>query len=273
MQDVRDNIFPPARAAIADWDAFHWHPHASSPKSSQALAVDVFGTIKTAQARDAILAALARELDLPDQGPWSLHLEWQDQRNGLAEPRPTQVDAFAEGSAAMMLFECKFTEAGGACSQINPDRRGVVACTGAYRLQTNPQNDKEARCALTGKGVKYWDYVADVYGLDPNGDLDPCPFAFDAYQWMRNVVLAESLSRATGKSVRVAAAYVDEECFQTALKAKSGPLGVKTLRPEQAVRPLSYQRIIEIAAAASPSPVWANLSAWMERKIAAQRPR
>ena len=273
MQDVRDNIFPPARAAIADWGAFHWHPHASSPKSSQALAIDVFGTIQTAPARDAILAALARELGLSDQGPWSLHLEWQDQSNGLAEPRPTQVDAFAEGSTAMMLFECKFTEAGGACSQINPDRRGVVACTGAYRLQTNPQNDKEARCALTGKGVKYWDYVADVYGLDPNGDLDPCPFAFDASQWMRNVVLAESLSRATGKSVRVAAAYVDEECFQTALKAKSGPLGVKTLRPEQAVRPLSYQRIIEIAAAANPAPVWADLSAWMERKIAAQRPR
>jgi hypothetical protein len=271
-QVLRDNIFPAAQAAIEDWDAFPWHRHASSPKSSQALAIDVFGTIENSPTRDAILGALARELGVPDQGPWSLHLEWQDQTNTLGEPRPTQVDAFAEGSEAMILFECKFTEAGGGCSQIKPDRKGATACSGAYRLQANGQNGKEARCALTGKGVKYWDYVGDLFGLDPSSDLDPCPFAFDAYQWMRNVVLAESLRRTTGKSVRVVAAYVDEDFLQTGMKAKSGLLGVQTLSPETAVRPLPYRRIVEIAATAGPSPIWAELSAWIENKIAAQRP-
>jgi hypothetical protein len=65
---LRDNIFPAARAAIEDWNAFPWHMHASSPKSSQALAIDVFGTIKNSSARDAILGALARELGVPDDG-------------------------------------------------------------------------------------------------------------------------------------------------------------------------------------------------------------
>jgi hypothetical protein len=271
-EKLRENIFPAAHAAISDWRAFPWHMHASSPKSSQALAIDVFGTIKVAETRDAVLAAVARALALPDDGPWALHLEWQDPSNALAEPRPTQVDALAEGAAAIILFECKFTEAGGGCSQINPDRKGAVACNGTYSLHTNIQNGKQARCALTGKGVKYWDYVADLYGLNPHDDMSPCPFAFDAYQWMRNVVLAESLRRATGKSVRVVAAYVDEDFLVTGLKAKTGLLGVKTLRSADAVTPLPYRRILEIAATTAPSPVWSDLSTWVEAKIAAQRP-
>jgi hypothetical protein len=46
---------------------------------------------------------------------------WMDKENRLGEPRPTQVDAMAEGAHSVILFECKFTEAaGGACSQVEP---------------------------------------------------------------------------------------------------------------------------------------------------------
>jgi len=44
---LRLNMYPGAHGAIEDWDAFHWHTYAASPRSSQMLAIDVFGTLRT----------------------------------------------------------------------------------------------------------------------------------------------------------------------------------------------------------------------------------
>lgn len=266
---IRANIFPPARAAIEDWATFPWHRYAHSPKSSQVLAIDVFGTIKSrgSQERDAVLAVIAGRLDLPVQGPWAVHLEWQDAGNGLNELTPTQVDAVAISPNAMILFECKFTEAGGGCSQIKPDRLGRVACDGAYRIQINPQNGIEARCALAGKSIRYWDHIPAVFGFDGEVDHAPCPFAFDPYQWMRNVLLARSLRMTTGKQTRVVAAFVDAPYLQTAAKVASGGLGQRPVLPIDAIVPLSYAAIINAAAAAAPSEVWSQLRLWVKAKI------
>jgi len=75
---------------------------------SQALVIDVFGTINVSKDKDRILGALARECGLPDDGPWTLKLEWKDPKNLLCEPRPTQVDAIAFGSRSLLVIECKF---------------------------------------------------------------------------------------------------------------------------------------------------------------------
>lgn len=270
---IRANIFPFAHAAIEDWTTFPWHLYAHSAKSSQVLAIDVFGTIKSLgpTERDAVLATVAGRLGLAVQGPWEVHLEWQDAGNGLNELTPTQVDAVAISPNAMILFECKFTEAGGGCSQIKPDRLGRVACDGAYRPQINPQNGIEARCALAGKGIRYWDHIPTVFGVDGGADHAPCLFAFDSYQWMRNVLLARSLRMTTGKQTRVVAAFVDAPHLQTAAKVASGVLGQKPVLPIDAVVPLSYAGIIAAAAEAAPSEVWSELAIWVEAKIARTR--
>src|SRR5437870_2478511 len=122
---IRTNLFAGSHAAIDDWSAFPWHTQNGTiqtykPESSQALAIDVFGTIRASEHRNEILAALARECSLPDAGPWRLELEWIDSENLLKEPRPTQVDAIAFGKNAIIVIECKFTEAGGECSQAKP---------------------------------------------------------------------------------------------------------------------------------------------------------
>lgn len=153
---VRRNIFPPAWPAIAGSpNDFPWHLHAESPKSSQALAIDVFGTIRTHERRESILSAIASVVGVPADGPWDVTPEWHDAGNLLNEKVVTQVDAAAVGGSAIILFECKFTEEGGSCSQTKPDSKKRVACSGSYAMQVNPQNGVEARCALSGKGIRY----------------------------------------------------------------------------------------------------------------------
>jgi len=75
---IKANLFPPAHSAIDDWTNFPWDRHqtiqAYKVESSQALAIDVFGTIKVSPERDRILGALARMCGVPDDGPWTLAL-------------------------------------------------------------------------------------------------------------------------------------------------------------------------------------------------------
>lgn len=268
-ETIKTNMFPAAWGAIPDWTKFHWHTYADSPRSSQVMAIDVFGTLITRSSfdRDAIMGAVAAEIGVPTEGPWEIYLEWSDPLNGLAELTTTKVDAVAIGSGAIILFECKFTEGGGTCSQIVPDRKGHTACSGAYKATS----ERQQRCSLSSKGIRYWDHIAELFGIEAGQDHEPCPFALDTYQWMRNVVLARSLASTTGKKARVVAAYAEAPFLQTAAKAKTGLLGLPTVRQRDAIVPLSYQGLIEIAAKNAPSDVWGELAAWLDRKIERER--
>src|SRR5260221_1106299 len=156
LADVKKNLFPGSHSAISDWNKFPWHRHGlvqtCKQQSSQALAIDVFGTIKVSREKDRILGALAQKCGQLDDGPWTLELEWTDKDRLLREPRATQVDAIAFGRNALLVIECKFTEAGGGCSQPIPiskgANRGLQQCNGNYAFQINPVNTVAARCAL-----------------------------------------------------------------------------------------------------------------------------
>lgn len=110
--------------------------------------------------------------------PVTLKLEWIDRDALLNEPIPTQVDAFAFGQRAVLVIECKFTEGGGGCTQPNPRRKGahkgLRQCNGDYAIQINPVNGVEARCALTGKQIRYWEIIPKIFGLDAEEDSRPC---------------------------------------------------------------------------------------------------
>jgi restriction endonuclease-like protein len=258
-------LFPASHAAIADWNKFPWHRRnrviqTSKPESSQALAIDVFGTIKVSGEIDRILGALAQKCGLPADGPWSIELEWRAPKDLLGEPRPTQVDAIACGSRSSLVFECKFTEPGGGCSQ--PQRipkgahRGKRQCDGNYALQINPARKSagEARCALIAKKVRYWESIPKLFGIDAEQDYRPCPFAGEGFQWMRNVVLADKVAAARGVRGAVIAAFADADPFQTAQKARSGVLGGPAFRGQNLIIPLSYQAIVGLANSVSDHP-------------------
>ena len=142
---------------------------------------------------------------------------------------------------------------------------------GNYELQTNPVNEARSRCALTGKGVLYWDAIQTIYGVDPEQDHGPCPFRGETYQWMRNVVLADALASARGELGKVVAAYADGEQFPTAKHVQSGHPGLPAAlgsSHKPLVIPMSYQAIVALAQGVSEHPSgWIALGAWVRDKI------
>lgn len=280
---IEANLFRMVRPVVRDRPTFPWHRDrtgtvtAGQSHSSQALSVDFFGTINVLTSREAILAAWMADLSLVLGGPWSIDLEVTLPRRLLGEKRSTQVDALATGGNGFVLFEFKFTEPnGGGCSQPNPIRkgpnRGISQCDGNFADQMNPVNAVRARCALTGKGIKYWDLVPDVLDIDPGNEYRPCPFVGGCYQWMRNLVAALALSRQRGLSSAFVVVYADGP-FPMAHRVTTDEWALlKTLTFGSAVplRTVSYQRLLAVATATASEherPILGELSVWMEQKL------
>ncbi len=198
---VQKNIFPGAHDAI--WQTFPWHKGAASPHSSQALAVSVFGTLVIHPEKQALIDDMVRVMfgwELSLRAEWMVSLEVNMPKGLLGERRPTQADVLIENETSVVFLECKFTESGGGpCSQPNPrssgKNKGIRQCDGNYRMQTNPISGKEARCALSGKGIRYWKYIPQYFDWANDKDHDPCPFAGPAYQYMRNALAAACWAR------------------------------------------------------------------------------
>ena len=248
------------------------------PESSQALAIDVFGTLQSMESRHAVVQACLRSMSLEwPAEEWNLGAEYSLDRNLLGEPRPTQVDYLAESSAGLLLFECKFTESdGGACSQPQPLRygahRGMRQCNANYELQTNPITGEHYRCALTAKGVRYWEHVHSVLGIEPSFDYRPCPFSGGWYQWMRNLVAARALSIAKGVPSAFIVVFADGP-FPMARKvrvAEWNELISRTTGREVPMAAMSYQSLLALALRVASSvdrAVLTELHDWVERKV------
>jgi hypothetical protein len=278
---IESNIFHASLPAIEDWTAFLWHLDNNKQcdtwkvHSSQALAIDVFGIIKMLPQchRDAVLNALARRVGVPEGGPWALELEWVDKHNLLNETgKKTQVDAFACSPYAVILFEGKFTERdGGTCSQVDRRKDGQVQCNGNYVTQFNPVNQRESRCALSGKGIRYWEIVPTLFQFDSDSDYSPCPFAGSWYQWMRNLALGKVLSGDTRNAAFVVA-FADgpRSPFVKHLAGADWKRFLAALRKDVRLDSMSYQSIISSAREKTGSTaVWDELNDWVDRKIKA----
>ncbi len=278
---IEHNIFPPAHQACEPWETFPWHAGRGGATdthvthSSQALAIDVFGTIKTSSDRDVILDALATNLGVPTGSPWTITMEWVARPSLLNEPRPTQVDVYAESPNSVLLFECTFTELDGdACSQ-TVSRNGSIPCNGNYVQQTNRENGMPSRCALSGNGIQYWDIIPKVFHLDADTDYHPCPFAGPAYQWMRNLVVAYKLARQKNKQPAVVIVYADSADLPMAKKVKAHEWVEfsRTVRQDQVpLHVRSYQEILALAQETTrddggEDTLWIELNEWVNRKI------
>lgn len=286
---IQANLFPEAHQAVQPWQEFPWHQGSDGtyqtmkPHSSQALAIDVFGTIATSSDRELAMAAIARDLALPSEGPWTVELEWEDRDlNRLREKRRSQIDAVAVGKDSLIFFECKFTEAdGGRCSQTQPvasgSHRGQRQCSGDYALQTNPVNGVRERCALSGKGIRYWSVIPRVFDLEAESDHRPCPFAGSWFQWMRNLVLCHEVAADRGLRPAFVAVYADGQGLPVAEKAREGGWTdlAASLRPGAVeFRTISFQRVVGLAEEAartsgSETTSWDALWRWVAGKVAA----
>ncbi len=59
---IRANIFPAAIPSTEPWRDFPWHSGADQIHSSQALAIDVFGTLQVSGTKNAALCALTAKV-------------------------------------------------------------------------------------------------------------------------------------------------------------------------------------------------------------------
>lgn len=279
---LQSNLFQTSHAAIADWDRFPWHPKkagggtdAWQTNSSQALAIDVFGTLKVAPERHAIFDRIAASLGCSTGGPWEVELEWLDPTNRLGEPRKTQVDAVARSPRALLFFECKFTETdGGICSQTNTNKRvngpHLAQCDGHYREQVNPINGVRSRCALSGKKIRYWELIPELFSLDPEGTYSPCPFAGPWYQWMRNLALCRETASEYRLNAGFVVVYVEAPTlpFPKVLASDEWQrFAASVNRAAVQLTTLSYQKLLA-GACECHGGVWKQLDAWVTGKVA-----
>jgi len=290
-QAIESNLFPTARAVVRERINFPWHRDesgvsaASRAVSSQAMALDVFETVRRLDARDDIVGAWARELQpaLPSDGAWTIDTEYLVQKDLLGEPRSTQVDALIRSAHALIVCECKFTEtSGGACSQPKPiangANKGKRQCNGRYEMQQNPVNRRWSRCALTGKGIRYWNVIPNVLEISDEMDHASCPVAGEWYQWMRNLVVARELGRQESKTPAFLLVYAAGR-FPMAEKVRLAEWKKWEATVKQSEVPMmtvSYQRLLKIGisvAGHGERKILNQLSEWIDRKISIGEPK
>ena len=274
---LEGNIFPAAHQACEPWEKFLWHPRAHVADSSQALAIDVFGTIKTSPDRDKIFDALAQSMGLPIGGPWDITLEWTARPSLLNEPDPTQVDVYAENPQSIIFFEGNFTDqGGGACSETKK-QQGVILCDGNYGEDRTQVSNVMSRCALSDKGIQYWNIIPKVFYLESEADYQPCPFAGSSYQWMRNLVAAYKVGRQKNKQPAVVMVYANHPAQP---KVEKGRFQAWTEFSETVIQDhislhvRSYQEILKLSEQVThqgcgEATLWQELQEWVERKMTA----
>jgi hypothetical protein len=184
------NLFTPGLDRLLPKDRRHrWF---GSMGSSQAPAVSVFGTMMKR-------GGLSLLNEIPDEHSRPLlpgfvlagQPEFDYRVTTLNEPRPTQVDLFLPGQHGHMAIECKLWERKlSPCSQV-----ATHQCNGDYAPQ--PGRAPERRCALTEKGIAYWDYIPQLFRWRADLDHFPCPI-WKPYQLVRNV-LAAAMDPETGQ--------------------------------------------------------------------------
>ena len=158
---LEESLFPHVQSIVRERPKFPWHRDANNvataafARSSQALAIELFETVRKLDSCDAILASWLAYLEISMSGPWEIEVEHSLSKAHLREPRPTQIDALATSPTGVVAFECKFTEQdGGGCSQPKPIAGGMhigmTQYNRNYEDQTNPVNGIRSRCALSG---------------------------------------------------------------------------------------------------------------------------
>ena len=109
--------------------------------------------------------------------------------------------------------------------------------------------------------------MCSYFALDPAVDHTPCPFKGEAYQWMRNAVLAAAIGQHRDLHAIALAAFANHPSFPTARKAKRG-LVDPSLAGQLAITAISYQQIIAIARNVGlDQKLWNGLCAWVDHKI------
>ncbi|HEY3382630.1 MAG TPA: hypothetical protein VGK32_12725 [Vicinamibacterales bacterium] len=156
-------------------------------KSSQALALSIFGNLKILGHSDVLEAVASDGNGGPAFGPGpilanSIVLEHDAKLPG--ERTSTSIDVLIAGDSTVCV-ECKLTESEvGRCSRALLPPASDRHCGGQ-----NPLNATGLRCPLADLGVKYWEEVPTVVNINKWHGRRDCPMC-EPYQLIRNILAA-----------------------------------------------------------------------------------
>lgn len=219
------------------------HKWFRSMKSSQALALSVFGSLKVLNRAECLSTVAADDDAIPAFGPGpirSADLELEHDVSSLNEVRSTSVDVLVSG-ATFVCVECKLSEQEvGSCSRPRLKKGHPEYCDGSFARQ----GARSHRCALAERGMSYWDHIPEVLRWEVNLDQSPCPLA-KPYQLVRNV-LAASVDQGKVKVGRGHALLVYDArnpAFQLSAEGQFEALRVQ-LRDRTILRRCSWQAVL-----------------------------
>ena len=151
---------------------YEHHKWFRSMNSSQALAQSVFGNLAIHDCLE-VLSDLLDDDGSPLFGGAQLssdHFRMERKVGHLGEPQPTSLDVYFRG-AYQVAVECKFTETEvGSCSHVQLKPGPPSWCDGNYTLK-----GRAHRCPLITTGVKYWQFVPELFHWKDDADIRPCP--------------------------------------------------------------------------------------------------
>jgi hypothetical protein len=153
------------------------HKWFRSMSSSQAIAQSIFGNLKLYDRLSCL-----NELNDEDGSRLfgearvsSANFSMEYKVDSLGEPRKTSLDGFISGEYRVAI-ECKLTESEvGGCSRPlikgNASNYDTDFCDGTY----THQRGRKTRCPLTEIGIRYWEFIPEVFRWGGDADLMPCP--------------------------------------------------------------------------------------------------
>lgn len=189
-----------ASAVRALIDPSKRHRWFRSMKSSQALALSVFGNLKVFGHTDVLTTVKSDGNGGPafGQGPIApddVILEHEARLPG--ERTSTSIDVLITG-ATTVCVECKLSEAEvGPCSRPQLPPKNARHCDGA-----NPVRDSGLTCPLADRGVKYWDDVPELVQIEKWKERDSCPM-LAPYQLVRNILASKRSGSSNGHALLI----------------------------------------------------------------------
>jgi hypothetical protein len=276
IEQIKKNLFFRSQDSILDYNLFDWHSYngkidSNKSKSSQAVTIDFWGCLKLSPNKNQIINKIFNK----NCDNWELIFEFTD-KNILAEKKPTQIDVLIESESYVIIIESKFAETnGGTCSQTKKSINGKSQCNGNYELQHNYLNGVVSKCALTGKGISYWNYINTLTKFKESDTYFPCPFKDFEFQWMRNICFSDAYASVKNKIGECYLVYYNSDKFAISKKVKNGKyLGslMGQIHNSSMLAPLSYNELIDQIIDfldlnnKIEKQVWVDLKRWLVEK-------
>lgn len=276
IKSIKENLFYRSQDAISDYEKFDWHNHRGNIdtdkfNSSQAIAIDFWGCLELSPLKVRIINRIFNK----SCDEWDIKFEFSD-RDLMSEIRPTQIDVKIESDTCAIIIESKFAENNsGRCSQLKKTKKNLIQCNGRYEDQINPVNNIKSKCALKGKGIRYWDYISSTTTFDIHESQNPCPFRNREFQWIRNICFAEAYAMKFKKIT---------ECYLVYYKSDKCPISKKiynnnylgslngNLQNQQNFKQISYNDLLSeiitsiLSKDSNEREIWVELQNWLTGK-------